>query len=59
MVKPLEIPWMTDEVWEGKKFTKSSVLLLMQQLAPVSIQMGLSLEKRSICIVDELDDFQA
>jgi len=38
---------------------KSDLTLLMQQLAPVSMQIGLLLEKRSKRIVELFDDCQA
>jgi hypothetical protein len=43
MVSPLLMPFRTVDD-EGAKVMKSSLLLLIQQLAPVSIQTGLSLE---------------
>jgi len=44
MVKPLLMPFKTVED-EGAKVTKSSLLLLMQHLAPESMQTARSLEK--------------
>jgi hypothetical protein len=46
MASPLLIPFKTVED-EGEKVIKSFLLLLTLQLAPVSMQMARSLEKRS------------
>jgi hypothetical protein len=44
MERPLLIPFITVEGGEGRREIKSSLLLLIVQLAPVSIQTARSLE---------------
>jgi hypothetical protein len=56
MVSPVPIPFKTVEEAEGAKVRKSDLLLLMLQLAPVSMQTACSLENRiNFVFVDNAD----
>lgn len=58
IVKPLLIPFKTAEE-DGAKVRKSALLLLMQQLAPVSMQTARSLENFSNLVFEAFTDCQA
>jgi hypothetical protein len=58
IVKPLLMPFKTVEE-DGAKVRKLALLLLMQQLAPVSMQTAHSLENFSNLVFEACADCQA